>query len=67
MCTAVASLFAFCIHCAFYAAAQMNGKLLDLIMSSHIELIPGSIVKRKSDWFMPLSFRAFSFDSVKTL
>ena len=59
LCTAMVSLYAFRIHCAFCAALQMKGSPLNVIMRFRIELIPDSTVYTISDWFH-VTFRAFS-------
>ena len=62
--------FLLCIHCAFCATPQMNGRLLELIMRLHFELILdtafNSTVYTMSDKFHP-SFKEFSFENAKTV
>ena len=53
----VVSLFAFCIHCAFCVAPQMNRRLVELIIRLRIELIPDSTITQYRIGFMPLSER----------
>ena len=65
-CTVMVSQYSVWFHCPFCAAPLMDSRLDELIMRFRTELISDSTVYTISDWFHA-TFRAFSFENVKTV